>query len=745
MFNVIKAKLWEQKNAIPGVTKFDLKTHVVGKSYFYFQFPCEVVYTFNQFILMSHHLSVNEGAITELDHLSESHYTADFKTSSNVRYRMHVYFDTKGLVIGKPLLAELNDQEEYISVSCKEYEAVFKNIAQYHAQSLLDYLIKEKQQLIDTLQNEYEIINQEVAALSVDVLANQSRMLPLINQQIQKIEELSLFHNLAFYSKSCRVLLGKKTLLNNLKKIVENVQKTSCSSAVSSSSSSNQEASNPNPPEKNKGKSPIIKKDTQKPKFCLESMLIDLNTQFELIEVSKDVKQIEQLERLYTEVRQHELSLDLNNYEVSILGLRRLQSLKDKIEQLALKLLQFSLISEDVDRVTLLKPFYHLLADNMFEFALVKDRIPLLKFLIDNKIIEIQCRDFKIQNTYYASILAYSFIHSKLDLVKFLLEKGISLMEIDAKTGLPYASNLLLNEKHPFHSLLKSELINAPLFYRKLNHVLRALKLRTGTSKEIEKLIELNDKKIALMNYADSFGYDRENSFVEEMKEKFKTDLIDRMLNDPEVTALASRIQHRNSELLAKKSVKEQIATKLRTKALVDKMKNSVRAVSGIEQLPDFEELKTEYVFYLLNMLRILDLQEELFDLNQLVNPNPVYGKISREHKKIARRQQEIFTEIKRLEAANPIHQQDADSTMVQILQRLKSSCDINQLNRIFTTLQGNAEQVLSLNALTEGNVTENQKMVALSIAHTFFANQSRFNLGEEDRKIVDGLGCPIQ
>ena len=681
LYNVINAEIASQLTNIPGAESLFQLTHRLGSKYFLFKLPFEDNMRVGDFTLIEHHLSVYDKPLGKLDLKSQTHYTACFKDASYNVYRLHVYFDSNDDLVGRPLLSKLVSDDIYEPVNCQENEEVFLVSARFSTKALFGYLREVQNRLINTHQEEYDVLEKEASLLSQNLVKNKEEYLYKVGRLIETLDQI------INYSNSTQIPLGKRTFLVRLRKSVERLEVTA---PVVKSEKLKARGKSEKSKARLKGeievKSPLAlhsnsffpanlsssgKPNKSRSKLEISEAINALSLDFEKCKRLEDKALIRSIEALYSELREKEVGIDFEYYTASTKDIQELQTLKKGIETLAKGLLQKLLITGKYEEAKKLNLFYSILPNDIIQLALLLNKANLLNFLIENQIVNINYKYFTIKGVKYSSLVDYCFKEStnkqsKADCLAVLVQHGASLMELDSSNGLPFAATLLLQPDHPLNKVLKSTTINNPLFYMQLNQVLLVVRLSCTEElrEQINILIETNRKKIGALNFYTALGGSSTIKLVEEFSsqdreslcEGLVEELVEKFQSDQDINAMNSRVAQRVSEFLVQLPKKEQSAVsrefKTRFAAATDIsiLRKALTTIKDLDLLPPFEDVKSQTLGRLLTVLSIVDRREELIEVQRTIKSIPPRGaKPSREQKRLYLRQKELLQELKML------------------------------------------------------------------------------------------------
>jgi hypothetical protein len=210
----------------------------------------------------------------------------------------------------------------------------------------------------------------------------------------------------------------------------------------------------------------------------------------------------------------------------------------------------------------------------MIQLALVRNNVGLLGFLSEKGIIPPDYNHFSVKDTQYSSMFDYYFKQADLlkgtpkaaEMVanfKELVKNGLSLLEIDSTSGLPFAAVLLLDPKHPLRPALKGKenlITNNPIFLKKLNQVFRAIADQTACSQENKEKIKLLTQRnqlhlLSLQNLSNhSIGISFEQwdyKYIDEAEKTLGLDLSV-LENDAELLTIRMQVEQQMGLVLPK-------------------------------------------------------------------------------------------------------------------------------------------------------------------------------------------------
>lgn len=621
LYNLIQANFGSRNFTLPTGISLINKTHTSGTRYFLFDLPKPMQTRIDDLVLTSHHVSVYEVPRGKIDLKSQYHYTAYFQNASGEEYRLHVFFDFKDGLVTRPLLSILSTGDKYEPVQSEDNDEEFTHLATTACNELISYLRTIQNNTIETLQSQLSELEKQLEQLSNDQVEYGKDYLRIISEQIELLKELNKISN-----KSGHIVKQMRWLIAS-KEIIE-------SSTYKPVTTREKKETNEGAGSKKQVKATISGKDQHKDKKASSSVsstiprvpvakpaISDIVQQLKL-RFMESKNSATSLSELYGDLKEKEWQLEFKEYTATARDLNDLRILKAEIEKSGKELLERFLVLSDFRNAAILSSFYRLLPDNMGIFALAGNRYQLLDFLIKNNIFSVDLKKFTIQAVVYSSMVDYCFKNntpdnSMVDCLDVLIKGGVSLMETDSATGLPYAALLLSQSKHPLRAALERNqdlTLNNPVFYIKLNQVLRSLS-SPSTLISIPDLIEGNKHKISLLKQRI-----RPTDNTEKLEASLGEELTHQIQSDPEISFQTSRIQREASRLM-KKLTSPGSKKLVASMAVVnfDLLANKINLLDDVELIPPFEDIQRETIKLQLNILEFITLMSEANDYKSSV------------------------------------------------------------------------------------------------------------------------------
>lgn len=655
LYNLIQANFGSGNFTLPTGISLINKTHTSGTRYFLFDLPKPMQTRIDDLVLTSHHVSVYEVPTGKIDLKSQYHYTAYFQNASGEEYRLHVFFDFKDGLVTRPLLSILSTGDKYESVQSEDNDEEFTHLATTACNELISYLRTIQNNTIETLQSQLSELEkqlEQLSQLSNDQIEYGKDYLRIISDQIELLKELNKISN-----KSGHIVKQMRWLIAS-KEIIE-------SSTYKPVTTREKEGTNEGAGSKKQVKATTSGKDQHKDKKASSSVsstihrvpvakpaISDIVQQLKL-RFMESKNSATRLSELYGDLKEKEWQLEFKEYTATARDLNDLRILKAEIEKSGKDLLERFLVLSDFRNAAILSPFYRLLPDNMGIFALTGNRYQLLDFLIKNDISSVNLKKFTIKAVGYSSMVDYCFKNntpdnSMVDCLDVLIKGGVSLMEIDSATGLPYAALLLSQSKHPLRAALErnQELtLNNPVFYIKLNQVLRSLS-SSSTLISIPDLIEGNKHKISLLKQR-IIPIDNTRKLEASLGEE----LTHQIQSDPEISFQTLRIQRETSRLM-KKLTSPGSKKLVASMAVVnfDLLENKINILDDVELIPPFEDIQRETIKLQLNILEFIALMNEAIDYKNSVGNMQSYSrKVPQSVKTAMNRTKEITVRLEEI------------------------------------------------------------------------------------------------
>ena len=611
------------KSKLPAKITLAKRKHSEGKEYFFLALPIGATTVIGDYKLISHHMSVYESPLNSGDK-SEYHYTAFFQDKDGKEYRLHIYYNYKDYHVWEPQFCIKDSSNNFVLINSAELDEAFKTLADLSINGLMSHLRTVQKTVITKLQNEYDTLEKKATLLSMDIKKNKIEYLSIMDRLINIQEEL------ATYSNNRREILSKIRLLRSRYAEISTPKIESLYLGLEVNAHVPTELKEQPIPDHKTSEYDVKQKDTAKSvsaKQGVKDKIQELNTR--LIKY----KSIEVEERATFTVS---CLTELVALEVETDNYTELNELRNQIEELGTSLLQNYLLKGEFDKATQLNGFYHLLSENIFDFAIQKSEkdTGLLNFLLKEKILPFNYKNFMIGKVAYSSLVEYYFESGLPDQAKIkgldaLIKNGVSLLALD-KNGLPYAATLIAKPSHPLRSVLESNAeltVNNPVFYKQLIRVLEVLASQPGCSiarkAEINQLIHTNTVSLELLNK--KMVISRLSLLPTSLLNTIHPssakahELIATLQIDPEILKLGRLIQQKSTTLLTKLR-KQKIARRQDIGQLIElNMETLKNLLVGMSEstLPTFDKLKKVYKQQQNNIIEFLDLRFQLLDASK--------------------------------------------------------------------------------------------------------------------------------
>ncbi|KTD63316.1 hypothetical protein [Legionella shakespearei] len=654
LYNLIRMNHGTTTFALPSGIYLADKTHTSGGRYFLFELPNVNKTRIDDLVLSSHHVSVYESPTGKIDLKSQYHYTAFFHNAAGEEFRLHVFFDSRDFLVTAPLLSVLREGK-YEPVNSDDLDEVFAHLATTACSELVTFLRAAQKSKAAALQLQFKELENRLEPLSSDPVKNKKEYLEIIARQIQVLDELSKISNQA-----SDVIKQMRWLITS-KEIIESGEFQSESVSEHEDESLNAEPKGTHPkdettPAKRKdkrSKKGKVAKATPKVKIqrAISDEVADLKLKFTMVPRLAGVTQLNLLNELYVILKEKEWLVELKERTATVRDLSDLRILRSSIEKSAGELLQRFLLQSDFNNAELLNQFYHLLPENMLLLALQSNRHQLLDFLLKHNIAPLNCKNLTIKSVTYSSMTDYFFNgpasdEQKMACLDVLIKRGASLMDIDNKTGLPYAALLLFQQTHPLRAVLErnQELtLNSIQFYSKMNQVLRSL---TPESRAInvDTLIENNKDSIVLLRQRIALHQQHDPK----LELSLGHELVHQLETDPEISYQAGRIRREVALLIPRvREVTSKRDLANLTTINFDLLVIGINGLSSLAYIPPLEDLKRTTVRLQLAILEYLSLVDEVINFPKaLVGVNLHARKESKQLKALKRRTMEIDNRI---------------------------------------------------------------------------------------------------
>ncbi len=576
-------------------------------------------------------MSVYEKPLGRLDLQSQYHYTAYFEHGDDI-YRLHVYFNANDAFVSQPLLSKVVSDSDFIPVACDENVAAFDLLADSATINLVKYLRAVQKEHIEKLNALYDELDTQLVTLSENIYANKSKYIAILQSQIEILRDLKHYDSDPYkVSRRIKWLSTTQKHIELLKPPVNiPVNKPVTGQATNGTVESNKNSASSR---KNRGHQVTYFKEHPKsqPKQIEKANFSDVIQKLSQKHASylkiEDDLLIDLIQPLYSELNEAEWVLEsAHQYHVTFDDLKNMKAIRTKIEQMGISLLQRLLVKGCFSDAPKLAVFYRLMPESMALLALQANNIPLLDFLLKNKIIPINFKHFNIANTEYASMVGYCFnnITTNKDieaLLDILIINGASLLDLEPSSGLPYAAILLLNQQHPLYGVLNknaSLTLNNPMFYKQLNQVLGVIAAKQAISsdlkRKVKELIGTNLTRIELLKHHVDIN---DNKTSESLEETLGEEMVRRIMGDPDIRYYKAKIEQQVASLLPKLPMKQRKNFSRIVTLNFEVVSHAVDKIQCFDEVPSFEEIKSETIKQQMLTLELVDLRKEHLDIQK--------------------------------------------------------------------------------------------------------------------------------
>ncbi|ARG98655.1 hypothetical protein B6N58_13865 [Legionella micdadei] len=411
--------------------KITLKQDQLGSSYFLIELPWtdKLVKTSehsSSLSLREHHISIYERMNEASAQLNQYHYTAIFADESEIRYRLHVYFDSSDRVVGKPELCVEKDSS-WEKISLPGLENQFAELAKERCLPVISVArdkLKDRVAELDRLYTE-----QEMAAAK-------------LHSQLAKRSEYG--EALAVVERTLKDLipLDRSNKYQGILKIINKIQVTVAeelskattsnlpSSSVVESTEAAPTAAMPEAVDSNVSETSTVSK-AKKKRHKSKGMAAELNRQVDQLNSAYKrlatagpkitARDIEDLLKCYDECTLIILSLE-GKSGLNISVLNNLKTLEEKIRKLGEERLKTLLLTDRFAEAQKLKPF-HLTIDKepLIIEGLTRNNGRLLAFLIEFCGLELG-HSLIIGGQKYSSMIEYISSVNNVDLLLSVME-----------------------------------------------------------------------------------------------------------------------------------------------------------------------------------------------------------------------------------------------------------------------------------------------------------------------------------
>ena len=754
LFNLINARKRLEHFKVPDNVNLLKRTHRLGTDYFLFELPLEDEPVIGEYRLTSHHLSVYADPISKLDYKSQYHYTAYFD-KEGIQYRLHVFFDSRDYFFNHPNFAEIIAENEFKTINCQEHEAEFSLLADLTTRDLIAHLRESQALVLKSLETQYDELEARILVLSQNIQLNKAAYLSTLQEQIELLKQIVLYSNhpssierkinwLRITEANVESMSAphdeqdKEATTSSDDEKTEKIERKSISAQKGTGYQvthfKSHAAKKTTPPED-------VVKDTVYPKECFSRVIQQFNSRVVVCKSMHDNILANQIENLYFDVLGLEWTLESNhNYEVTIRDLKDLRELQNSIKQLGIGLLQRSLVIENYEQAAKLSSFYQMLPENIVLLALQNYKDKLLDFLLKNKILPVNFKKFTIAKVEYSSLVDYFFNTSTKDVralkcLDTLIKNGVSLLDIESGSGLPFAAILLLRPSHPLREVLEQNAgltINNPLFYKQLNQVLRLISAKSSSSSdlkvEINELILSNQRSIEFLKH--HIHLNEPERVPQYLEETLGEQLIRQLQDDPQIRYYKNSIEQRVAQLIPKLPRIHHKAIAGLTQVNFELIGNSFNRIQNIAEVPSFDEIKRDVVKQQILILEMIDLRDELVDKEALLhNVLRNQRKPTRDQKKIIARVKDIVKRLDEIQDLLMTHDNDSKKAMQN-----KSTNALLEMNQV---LKG-VEQLFSGVAASSSSGSESSKVDATETFRAFLSILESTQLDQSSKPIDD-------
>ncbi|MBL7481161.1 hypothetical protein [Legionella bononiensis] len=654
LYNLINARKRLAQFELPKDVNLLARTHRLGTDYYLFELPLEDELVIGEYRLIGHHLSVYAEPIGKLDYKSQYHYTAYFE-KEGIQYRLHVFFDSRDYYFNQPYFAEIIAENEFKTINCQEHDAAFLMLAVNATRELVANLRESQALVLKSLEAEYDELEARILVLSENIQLNKAAYLSTLQQQIELLKQIVL------YSNHPSSIEGK---INWLRITETNIGSMDAEATSSEKDEKTEKIERKSTAEKNGTgyqvthfKSHASKKSLPaevERKESFSTVIQQLSSRAVVCQTMRDELLVNNVEKLYLDALGLEWVLESkHHYEVTLKDLNDLRALQNSIKQLGIGLLLRVLIRENYEQAAKLSTFYQMLPEKIVILALQNYKDKLLDFLLKNKIFPIHLKNITIADVVYPSIVDYCFRNAikdprALTCLDTLVKNGVSLMDIEASSGLPFAAILLLNPNHALREVLEqnaSLTINNHLFYKQLNQVLRLIAAKSTCSSdlktEITMLISSNQRRIDMLKH--HIHLNEPERAPQYLEETLGEQMIQQLQDDPKIRYYKNAIEQRVAQLIPRLPRNQRRAIVDLTKVNFELIGNSLNRIQNFSEVRSFDEIRNDVVEQQRLILEFIELRDELID-NEKVIENMINAqrKPTKDQRKVVKRVKEI-------------------------------------------------------------------------------------------------------
>jgi hypothetical protein len=686
LYSVIQKKT-SQENKLPAGVTLVHQTNTAGSPYFLFNLP-KTLGKIGDYTLDNHHVSV----FYDMDGKSQYHYTAIFKDTHEHQFRLHIFYNSHDGYDNVPGLARIGADGGLIPVlDCEEYHEAFKALAKLSIAGVVTQLRKDQKELVDFLMASDAKLDKEAIELSKDLEKNQEAYVVSATKRIAVLEEL------LNYSNKDEIILGTLKFLINFRNSIEST--TGSPRLLALESKDNKESSTVQASSAGEAATPagVTVKDeasTNKKKTDLPQVISKLDKQLTKLKNLKADKLTDAIAALNISLVDIEIAALEQHYKVTSTDIFALNTIRTSLGQLAGKRLQNILLSSDqpgrFTEAAKLSPFYKLLPETLIDFALTSNDDKLLEFLLKNKITSPDYNNFYVKNIPYSSLVDYCFKQAAAAKVEVavvpttpvdvataahtplpaqaiskmgkilacfdvLIKNGLSFMEIDPTSGLPFAAVLLLNSKHPLRPVFEVNrklTINNPMFLKQLNQVLHVILAQPdcaeGLKVIIPQLIVTNRERVGQLRNLDHSIIKAGDELALQAETLVGTKLVQKVNADPDIIKLDRQINAQFVKISKKLPVKVRSFVNREIEKTIEKMKESLAAFNNLEVTPKFKDVKKQALQMRKDGLQDLANVDEFLDLrNKISTTTSFTKKPSKKVKQMLQRQDALLKAFK--------------------------------------------------------------------------------------------------
>lgn len=165
------------------------QVHKSGAGYFLFPLSPVPISSLSGYRVTEHHLSVYERPLSALDAKSQYHYTALLQ-KEGIEYRLHVYFDSNDIPVGRPNLAEITPKKELITLDCKKNAQDFLQLAIDSKQNLIGFLRVFQDKVFKNLEAQHKKYEAIAKGLEQNSPLDKLAYLEILRQQTSLLNQI---------------------------------------------------------------------------------------------------------------------------------------------------------------------------------------------------------------------------------------------------------------------------------------------------------------------------------------------------------------------------------------------------------------------------------------------------------------------------------------------------------------------------------------------------------------------------